>query len=134
MRVQLYVLCLTTHLIKYLVIRYQNARNNLEQVVLAQIMEHGATRQKLKHASMDTAKSAFKKLTPVVYYLLRSVAPAQHAKGLCQTFGAPANNENMLIKYSKKIKILLYLPLALFFLANLFYYPLPAKAEESYKF
>ena len=30
----------------------------------------------------------------------------------------------------KKIKIILYLPLALFFLANLFYYPLPAKAEE----
>jgi len=36
--------------------------------------------------------------------------------------------------YLKKIKIILSIPLALFFLANLFYYPLPAKAEESYKF
>jgi len=31
----------------------------------------------------------------------------------------------------KKIKILLYLPLALLFIANLFYYPLPVKAEET---
>jgi len=30
----------------------------------------------------------------------------------------------------KKIKIILSIPLALFFIANLFYYPLPAKAKE----
>ena len=30
----------------------------------------------------------------------------------------------------KKIKIILYLPFILFFIANIFYYPLPAKAEE----
>ena len=29
--------------------------------------------------------------------------------------------------YLKKIKIILSLPLALFFIANLFYYPLPAQ-------
>jgi len=34
----------------------------------------------------------------------------------------------------KKIKNILYLPLALFFIANLFYFSLPAQAEESYKF
>ena len=38
------------------------------------------------------------------------------------------------IMNQKKLKIILSLPIALFFIANLFYYPLPAKAEESYKF
>jgi len=32
----------------------------------------------------------------------------------------------------QKIKIILYLPLALLFIANIFYFPLSAKAEESY--
>ena len=35
----------------------------------------------------------------------------------------------MLLKNIKKLKIILYLPLVLFFITNLFYYPLPAKAE-----
>ncbi|MFH0956172.1 MAG: hypothetical protein V1801_03125, partial [Candidatus Falkowbacteria bacterium] len=34
----------------------------------------------------------------------------------------------MFLKYLKKIKIIFFFTLALFFIANLFYYPLPVKA------